>query len=64
MLIAANNPVAYKILDLRTALCQLWEDATATNEDLIKRLKNWCHSAQQSGIPELSEFSLRLRRLV
>ncbi len=47
--------------ELRAELSTLWERSTATREQLLQQLQDWCTRAEASGIKALQEFSLRLR---
>lgn len=47
---------------MRAELEALWERSSASREQLVKQLQDWIHAAEQSGIQQLEEFSLRLRR--
>ena len=47
---------------MRAELEALWARSSASSEQLVKQLQEWIHSAEQSGIKQLEEFSLRLRR--
>ncbi len=55
-----------KILDtvymMRQELVMLWQRSTATKEQLLSQLEDWCRRAERSGIAPLREFSLTLRR--
>ena len=46
---------------LRQELPTIWQRSTATKEQLVKQLEDWCHRAENSGIEALQEFSQRLR---
>lgn len=46
---------------LRQELAAIWQSSTATKEQLVKQLEDWCHRAENSGIVALQEFSKRLR---
>ena len=46
---------------LRQELAAIWQSSTATKEQLVKQLEDWCHRAENSGIAALQEFSQRLR---
>ena len=46
---------------LRQELTAIWQSSTATKEQLVKQLEDWCHRAESSGIAALQEFSQRLR---
>ncbi len=50
------------VYQMRHELVALWQRSTATHEQLLKELQDWCHRAEASGIRQLEEFSLRLRR--
>ena len=42
-------------------LMTLWERSTASKEQLVRRLQDWCRRAEASDIRPLVEFSQRLR---
>jgi stearoyl-CoA desaturase (Delta-9 desaturase) len=42
-------------------LTTLWERSTASREQLLRQLQEWCHRAEASGIAPLVEFARRLR---
>ena len=46
---------------MRQELIALWERSTATKEQLLEHLQDWCHRAEASGVPPLVAFSYRLR---
>ncbi len=50
------------LLQMRRELMRLWESSSASSEQLLSDLQEWCQRAQQSGIDSLQEFALRLRR--
>ena len=54
-----------KVLDtiytMRQDLSALWQRSTATKEQLLSQLEDWCHRAEKSGIAPLREFSRTLR---
>lgn len=47
--------------NLRQELAAIWQRSTATKEQLVKELEDWCLRAEQSGISALQEFSRGLR---
>ncbi len=51
-----------KVYAMRADLEALWMRSAASHEQLLKQLQEWIHCAEQSGIAQLQEFSLRLRR--
>jgi len=46
---------------LRQDLVAIWHRSTATKEQMVKDLEDWCHRAEESGIEALQKFSRRLR---
>ena len=46
---------------MRDELAGMWARSTASKEQLVHRLEDWCQRAEASGIAALKEFSLRLR---
>jgi stearoyl-CoA desaturase (Delta-9 desaturase) len=46
---------------MRPELAAIWDRSTATSEQLVKQLQEWCRRAEASGIGPLVEFSQRLR---
>ncbi len=49
------------VYTMRDELAQLWQRSTATKEQLVKQLEDWCGRAEASGIEALEQFSRRLR---
>ena len=49
------------VYSMRQELSALWERSSASKEQLLKDLQDWCQRAEASGIRQLEEFSLRLR---
>jgi stearoyl-CoA desaturase (delta-9 desaturase) len=49
------------LVQMRRELSSIWERSTASSEQLLKDLQDWCNRAQQSGNARLEEFSARLR---
>jgi stearoyl-CoA desaturase (delta-9 desaturase) len=50
------------LVQMRRDLAKLWDSSSASSEQLLHELQNWCQRAQHSGIASLEEFALRLRR--
>lgn len=46
---------------MRQELVSLWSRSTATQEQLLRQLEDWCRAAETSGIAALQEFSRKLR---
>ncbi len=49
------------VLTMRDELAQVWQRSTASKEQLVKQLEDWCHRAEASGIDALQQFSRQLR---
>ena len=50
------------VVTMRDELTALWARSSASSEQLLQQLQDWIARAEQSGIRQLEEFSLRLRR--
>ncbi len=46
---------------MRRELATVWGRSTASREQLVRQLQDWCRRAEASGIQALAEFSQRLR---
>jgi stearoyl-CoA desaturase (delta-9 desaturase) len=46
---------------MRDELIALWTRSSASKEQLLRQLQDWCHRAESSGIVPLADFSKRLR---
>ena len=46
---------------MRDELAALWERSSASKEQLLRQLQDWCRRAEASGIAPLVDFSHRLR---
>ncbi|WP_179401564.1 DesA family fatty acid desaturase [Burkholderia guangdongensis] len=60
--IFANSQKLQTYFQLRQDLAAIWDRSTASREQLLVQLQDWCHRAEQSGIKALQEFASRLRR--
>jgi stearoyl-CoA desaturase (Delta-9 desaturase) len=59
---ALNNSRALEtVIAMRNELAKLWERSSASKEQLLRQLQDWCHRAEASGIASLVDFSQRLR---
>jgi stearoyl-CoA desaturase (delta-9 desaturase) len=50
-----------KLHEMRVELAHVWERSSASREQLLAHLEDWCVRAEESGVRALREFSLRLR---
>ena len=57
----AAHPVLDKMVTMREELRQLWMTTNLSREQLAANLQSWCHRAEESGIAQLQQFSMRLR---
>jgi stearoyl-CoA desaturase (delta-9 desaturase) len=46
---------------MRRELIALWDRSSASKEQLLRQLQDWCHRAEASGVAPLIDFSHRLR---
>ena len=59
--VAERSRILKTVVSMREELVQLWKRSTATKEQLLKHLEDWCKRAELSGIAALQEFSRALR---
>jgi len=57
----AESQIMSLIYGYRLELAQLWENRTASKDELLQAMREWCRRAEASGIAALEEFSHRLR---
>jgi len=57
----AAHPVLDKMVTMREELRQMWLNTSHSREQLAADLQAWCHRAEESGIAQLQQFSMRLR---
>jgi stearoyl-CoA desaturase (delta-9 desaturase) len=56
-----NSRPLTTVVAMRQELAALWERSSASKEQLLRQLQDWCHRAEASGVAPLADFSLRLR---
>jgi stearoyl-CoA desaturase (delta-9 desaturase) len=56
-----HSRVLATVYTMRDELAQLWQRSTASKEQLVRQLEDWCHRAEASGIEALQQFSRQLR---
>jgi stearoyl-CoA desaturase (delta-9 desaturase) len=59
--VLARSEQLKTIYQMRQDLIAVWSRSTASREQLVKQLQDWCQKAESSGIAVLSQFSLKLR---
>jgi stearoyl-CoA desaturase (Delta-9 desaturase) len=57
----SSAPV-HTVYSMRAELAAVWERSSASRDQLVRQLQDWCRRAEASGIRPLAEFSRRLRR--
>ena len=55
------STVLATVYTMRDELAALWQRSTASKEQLVHQLEDWCRRAEASGIEALQMFSRRLR---
>ena len=56
-----NSRALATVIAMSHELTALWERSSASKEQLLRQLQDWCHRADSSGIVPLQDFSRRLR---
>jgi stearoyl-CoA desaturase (Delta-9 desaturase) len=56
-----NSRALETVIAMRDELAKLWERSSASKEQLLRQLQDWCHRAETSGVAALVDFSHRLR---
>jgi len=59
--VLSNAKTLDKVYTMREELAEIWQRSTASTEELVKQLEDWCRRAEESGIEVLRTFSQRLR---
>ncbi len=57
----STSPALQTTYRMRQELAALWGRSTASKEQLVQQLQDWCARAEQSGIVPLRDFAQRLR---
>jgi stearoyl-CoA desaturase (delta-9 desaturase) len=57
----AAHPVLDKMVTMREELRQMWLNTSQSREQLAADLQAWCRRAEESGIAQLQQFSMKLR---
>jgi stearoyl-CoA desaturase (delta-9 desaturase) len=59
--VLSRSEALRKTYMMREELSTIWARSTASKEQLVHQLQDWCARAEQSGVAQLREFSMRLR---
>jgi stearoyl-CoA desaturase (delta-9 desaturase) len=55
------SSVLATVYTMREELVSVWGRSSASKDELVRQLEDWCHRAEGSGIEALQQFSRRLR---
>ena len=56
-----SNRILATVHSMREDLTQIWARSSASRDQLVRQLEDWCRRAEASGIEALAQFSRRLR---
>lgn len=56
-----RNHALNTVYQMKERLQAIWDNRTATQENLLRALEDWCHQAEATGIKALQDFSARIR---
>ncbi|MDR4517987.1 MAG: fatty acid desaturase [Nitrosomonas sp.] len=59
--VLSNTKTLDTVYNMREELISIWQRSTASKDELVKQLEDWCKRAEESGIEVLRSFSQRLR---
>jgi stearoyl-CoA desaturase (delta-9 desaturase) len=59
--VLSTSNVLNTVYTMRQELAAVWQRSSASKEQLVSQLEDWCRRAEESGIVALQEFSRRLR---
>ncbi len=59
--VLASSPILKITWSMRQELTRVWQRSTLTSEQLVLQLREWCERAERSNVPQLVDFSRRLR---
>ena len=57
-----DSPALSTVVAMRRELVAIWARSSASSEQLLQQLQDWVARAEQSGIEQLQDFAIRLRR--
>ena len=59
--VLSKSSVLHTVYTMRQELAAVWQRSSASKEQLISHLEDWCRRAEASGIAALQDFSRQLR---
>ena len=62
--VVRKGQLLHTVYSMRQELSELWSRSSASTEQLLQQLCDWCERAESSGIAALREFARRLPHLV
>ncbi len=60
--VVKQSPALATVVTMRRELTAIWARSSASSEQLLQQLQDWVARAEKSGIEQLQEFAMRLRR--
>ena len=57
----AKSQALSTLYNMRQELTEVWNRTNASREQLLHDLQAWCQRAEESGVRQLQELSLRMR---
>jgi len=62
-LVLKNDPLLHTVYSMRSDLSKLWTRSTASTDQLVEQLRDWCRRAEASGVDPLRQFSREIIHL-
>ncbi|GJL75594.1 MAG TPA: fatty acid desaturase [Nitrosomonas sp.] len=59
--VLSNTKTLDTVYNMKEELMAIWQRSSASKDELVKQLEDWCKRAEESGIEVLRSFSQRLR---
>ena len=56
-----HNQTMEVVYEYKQRLQALWTEKSATQENLMQALQEWCQQAEETGIEALQEFAMSIR---
>jgi len=57
-----SDAIMEKLYDMKQELQQVWKKRTASRDEMLKAMQEWCKKAEESGIRALQEFADSLKQ--
>ena len=59
--VLSQNKALDTVYEYKQRLQRIWASTTASQEQLLKDIQEWCHQAEATGINSLQEFAKRIK---